>query len=278
MSTEEELKWMTKRYSWRYIPLRYQAMVATIVSAFLYFNIFNAIFRNEYECGSYFRPKLDGTPYRLGWFWDVVFSDNNYCSDAYFLGRIWEAMASFAGLALCGLVLRWAIRREGVELDAANMASGLKIESFADLTEMTGAILRRANPRRTKLTDSNMGGENLRDKELSKENLRGANLRGVNLSKENLKGENLRGVDLRRANLSGTNLADANLSGANLRRANLRHSQLTGGNLSGANLSRADFTDANLSGADLSGANLHKTDLRNVNLTGAIMPDGSIHD
>ena len=41
MSTEEEVKWLSKRYTWKYIPNRYQALVACIVSGFLYFNIFN---------------------------------------------------------------------------------------------------------------------------------------------------------------------------------------------------------------------------------------------
>ena len=109
MSTEEELKWMTKRYTWRYIPFRYQAMVAAIVSAFLYYNLFNVIFmdRSTGDCGSWFRPKLDEEPYQLGWFWG-----DRKCSDAYFGGLFWEFMVTFAGIALCGLVLRRAIKRE----------------------------------------------------------------------------------------------------------------------------------------------------------------------
>lgn len=76
VSVEEELKWMTKRYSWRYIPFRYQAMVATIVSAFLYYNIFELFFNvvngSTRACGTLLRPVIDGegdSSY-LGWLWD----------------------------------------------------------------------------------------------------------------------------------------------------------------------------------------------------------------
>ena len=114
MSTEEELKWMTNRYSWRYIPFRYQAMVATIVSAFLYYNVFNVYFsdRSNGDCGSYFRPRLDEDPDVLGWFWHTLNGDNLNCSDTYYSGLFWEFLFTFAGLAICGLVMRRAIKRE----------------------------------------------------------------------------------------------------------------------------------------------------------------------
>jgi hypothetical protein len=114
MSTEEELKWMTQRYSWRYIPFRYQAMVATIVSAFLYYNLFNVMFsdRSTGDCGSFFRPKLDEDPYALGWFWHTLNGSNLKCSDAYFKGLFSEFLFTFVALALCGLVLRRAIKRD----------------------------------------------------------------------------------------------------------------------------------------------------------------------
>jgi hypothetical protein len=35
MSTEEELKWMTKRYSWRYIPFRIRTAIASLMSVSL---------------------------------------------------------------------------------------------------------------------------------------------------------------------------------------------------------------------------------------------------
>ena len=123
MSTEEELKWVTKRYSWRYIPFRYHAMVATIVSALLYFNIFQVFFGKESgasgSCGSFFRPILENETYSDGWFWHSlqdVFSEYDVtsvtrCSGTW--GALWwEAIASFVALAICGLVLRRAIKRE----------------------------------------------------------------------------------------------------------------------------------------------------------------------
>jgi hypothetical protein len=117
MSTEEELKWMTKRYSWRYIPFRYQAMVATIVSALLYFNIFNLLFVQQGDnCGTFVRPQLDLDNKPRGWIWDT-FSRGDYgsdvnCSDGFFTGLLWSVFFSFVGLAICGLVMRRAIRRE----------------------------------------------------------------------------------------------------------------------------------------------------------------------
>ncbi|MSZ16190.1 MAG: hypothetical protein F2618_00840 [Actinobacteria bacterium] len=123
MSTEEELKWMTKRYSWRYIPFRYQAMVATIVSALLYFNIFNLLFSPTLDsgfCGTLLRPGMDEDFLHddawVGWFWDsgvTLFGQNSDLScPRTFVGLWWEFFGTFAGLAICGLVMRRAIRRE----------------------------------------------------------------------------------------------------------------------------------------------------------------------
>jgi hypothetical protein len=119
MSTEEELKWMTKRYTWRYIPFRYQAMVATIVSALLYFNVFNIFFvQQESNCGSLVRPQLDQDDRPRGWFWNIGSQDYNddplvSCSNGYYDGLFWSALFSFVGIAICGLVMRRAIKREG---------------------------------------------------------------------------------------------------------------------------------------------------------------------
>jgi hypothetical protein len=117
MSTEEELKWMTKRYSWRYIPFRYQAMVATIVSALLYFNIFNLLFVQQGDnCGTFVRPQLDLDDKPRGWIWDTLsrgdYGSDVNCSVGFFTGLLWSVVFSFIGLAICGLVLRRAIKRE----------------------------------------------------------------------------------------------------------------------------------------------------------------------
>jgi hypothetical protein len=114
MSNDDELKWMTKRYSWRYIPDRYQAMVATVVSALLYYNAFNVLFsdRSTGDCGSFIRPKLDEDPYVLGWLWNTLGGENLKCSNAYFGGLFWEFLFTFVGLAICGLVMRRAIKRD----------------------------------------------------------------------------------------------------------------------------------------------------------------------
>ena len=76
------------------------------------------------------------------------------------------------------------------------------LEKGSDNTSMDifkGAILERADLRKTMLESANLQGVNLR----------GSNLQGANLS-----GANLLGADLSGANLSGANLSGANLSGA----------------------------------------------------------------
>ena len=117
MSTEEELKWMGKGYSWKYIPLRYQAMVATIVSALLYFNIFNLLFVEQRDnCGSFVRPQLDLDDQPRGWIWHTLsageYGSNVNCSPGFFNGLSGSVLFSFIGLAICGLVMRRAIKRE----------------------------------------------------------------------------------------------------------------------------------------------------------------------
>ena len=112
---EDELKWLTPRKMWRYIPNRYQALVAQIVAAFLVFNLFQLLFEPVYGnqiCGTLLRPVLDDqlTP---GWFWNAgPFRVNRSIGcprQTYLLWR--EFFASFIGLAVCGLVLRRAIKR-----------------------------------------------------------------------------------------------------------------------------------------------------------------------
>lgn len=113
MSTEEELKWMTRKWSWKYIPDRYQAMVATIVSALLYFNAFGIIFsdRSTGSCGTFLRPRLEGDGNTRGWITNSLSGSDTYCSPGYFSGLYWEFLFTFAGLAICGLVMRRAIKR-----------------------------------------------------------------------------------------------------------------------------------------------------------------------
>jgi hypothetical protein len=117
MSNDDELKWMTKRYSWRYIPYRYQAMVAGIVAALLYFNVFNVLFVQQGDnCGTFMRPQLDMDNKPRGWIWDTLsrgdYDSKVYCSDGFYSGLLWTALFSFAGIAICGLVLRRAIKRD----------------------------------------------------------------------------------------------------------------------------------------------------------------------
>ena len=133
MSSEEEHKWITKRYSWDggmryswrgYIPLRYQAMVATIVSALLYYNLFGLLFEMQStgsdNCGTLLRPIMEDTLYEegpVGWFGFSLFSLNeDLRCPRQMQAAWWEFIATFAALAICGLVMRRAIKRENASV------------------------------------------------------------------------------------------------------------------------------------------------------------------
>ena len=112
---EDELKWMTPRKMVKYIPNRYQALVAQIVAALLFYNVFEILFQPTYAsgaCGTMLRPVLDeqNTP---GWLWDAGPSEvnMNLGCPRHIYGIWWEFVASFIGLAICGFVLRNAIKR-----------------------------------------------------------------------------------------------------------------------------------------------------------------------
>ena len=112
---EDELKWMTPRWTWKYIPNRYQALVAQIVAAFLFLNIFKVVFSHSPmvpACGTWLRPTIDEVD-KPGWFWNSgPFSVNMdlVCPRHIYLSW-WELFASFIGLFVCGVVLRNAIKR-----------------------------------------------------------------------------------------------------------------------------------------------------------------------
>jgi len=93
MSTEEELKWMTKRYSWRFIPSRYQAVVAQIFAAFVYFEVYQLARDFRKVSGPFCNP------------------DSSYCKYS-FSDYVIEIVACMIALAICGLVMRRAIKRE----------------------------------------------------------------------------------------------------------------------------------------------------------------------
>ena len=96
-------------------------MVATIVSAFLYYNLFELFFNPinsaSGACGTLLRPVLKkGDENSVGWIWDsgvTLFQRNDdlVCPRAM-QGMWWEFFGSFAAIAICGLVMRRAIKRE----------------------------------------------------------------------------------------------------------------------------------------------------------------------
>ena len=118
-------------------------MVATIVASFLYYNLFELFFNpvnsSSGACGTLLRPVLDGDDgSTVGWIWDSGVSlfqrnDDLVCPRAM-QGMWWEFFGTFAGLALCGLVMRRAIRREASSsIDGSapgNMSPGWKDDPF----------------------------------------------------------------------------------------------------------------------------------------------------
>ncbi len=143
MANEEELKWLTKRYMWRYVPFRYQSMVAVIAAGLLCFNILNAYSSpntaSSGECGSLFRPvitrELSAEQKAINAAREATGGDARYAETAV-VGFPWESVSSiftlnqelncprkmqalwwemffsFGGLAICGVFMRRAIGRE----------------------------------------------------------------------------------------------------------------------------------------------------------------------
>lgn len=113
---KDELKWLGRFGTWKYIPNRYQALVASIVSALLYYNIFEVLFKPQGSssgaCGSLFRPVFDDVDKPL-WIWDTGpwSVDMSLGCPRHIYGTWWELILSFAALAVCGSVLRRSIRR-----------------------------------------------------------------------------------------------------------------------------------------------------------------------
>ena len=114
---EDELKWMTPRWTWKYIPNRYQALTAQIVAALLYFNLFDVLFKQadsaSNSCGSLVRPILD-EPDSVGWFWNILGDSEPRCPRTI-TGLYSELFFTVLALGICGLVLRKSIKRMPAE-------------------------------------------------------------------------------------------------------------------------------------------------------------------
>ena len=112
---EDELKWMSPRKTWKYIPNRYQALTAQIVAAFLYFNLFDLLFKQSdsagYACGSLVRPILENDDNTVGWFWNILGDFEQSRCPRTMTGLYSELFFTFGAIAICGLVLRNAIKR-----------------------------------------------------------------------------------------------------------------------------------------------------------------------
>lgn len=129
MGTASKTKWIGRFGSWKYIPDRFQALVACIAAGLLYVNVFEKLFGyrtgRDGSCGSFVRPVLvESENFDTGWFWhsfrDAVAnyadaSDANsletFCPGAW-KGLWWELIFSFAALAICGFTLRRSVKRE----------------------------------------------------------------------------------------------------------------------------------------------------------------------
>lgn len=148
MSQNDELKWMTDRYSWRYIPFRFQALVASITAALLYFEGFKILFAPAdsagQACGSLVRPILSGEDPEdpVGWFWNILGNVEASRCPRTMTGLYWEFFFVAGGLAICGLVLRRAIKRESNPVTdgpepsrPANSSPGWKDDPFNSFKE-----------------------------------------------------------------------------------------------------------------------------------------------
>lgn len=100
VSASNEHKQLTNKFAWRYIPDRYQATVAVIVSGFLYYGVFEILF-NPFDsggdaCGTLLRPVLR-EPNELGWIWDAGISlwslNESLACPRHFQGLGWEFFA-----------------------------------------------------------------------------------------------------------------------------------------------------------------------------------------
>ena len=136
----DDLKWFTKRGTIRIIPSRYRAGVAVFVAALLFYNLFGVLFtpvNSEEECGSLARPAINRVDRSgrlasqgIGWPGDSLKalrepppppnseSDFRYEIEIYldcpqFINaRIFEFVANFVALWICGWYLRRAMRED----------------------------------------------------------------------------------------------------------------------------------------------------------------------
>ena len=129
MNSTSETKWTGRFGSWKYIPDRFQSLVACIAAGLLYFNIFEKLFgyrtSRDGSCGSFVRPVLvESENFDTGWIWhsfrdavanyaEAFYAESflTFCPGAW-KGMWWELIFSFAALAICGFVLRRSIKRE----------------------------------------------------------------------------------------------------------------------------------------------------------------------
>lgn len=209
----------------------------------------------------------------------------------------WRLERGEIKLDLCGADLSGA-DLSGADLSGADFRGVSRLLGVDHIFEVVhrgplpkGADLSRATPRAADLRNGESRGTNLSDAILIRANLNGANLngvdlRGANLSYANLsyailsyadlREANLREVDLRNADLSNADLSGTDLSGANHYRANLIDASLRGANLRAASLIEADLSGANLSDANLHGTRLERTHLTRVSLSGADLREAII--
>ncbi len=116
---------------------------------------------------------------------------------------------------------------------------------------MEGAVIEKANLKKSKLRNVNMIGSTIKSSDLSESDLAYGNFSLVNFRFTNFNNANLLGSVLRKANLSNTNMLNANLSFSILQDADLSYA-----NLKNANLANADLSGAIITGIILQGANL----------------------
>lgn len=144
-------------------------------------------------------------------------------------------------------------------------------------SDLSGALLHRANLSNTDLAGANLQGTMLVEAIVDRARLRDADLTGSNMTKmqgsranfqrANLAGVTLEKSELLRADFSGANLENANLSKAELGRASFIETNLNGADLSYSNIARAKFGESQLENTNLTRAYTYLTRIEGIDLS-----------
>jgi len=178
----------------------------------------------------------------------------------------------------------------GIDLTGANLQGADLRRATLVGTQLTDAVLDRAQLDGAELLGAVLRGADLSDVEARRVGFGGADLQGADLFNAKLEGAtftkaNLRGADFRAAHMVGCRLREVDLVDANLDRADLRNADFAA-----SRVDRANFAGARLEGARLRGVSGYDTanwigaDVSTTDFTGAyrirrtIMDENFLHE